>query len=52
MSIDVEHNCDDCNGRKEVDHCLCDSCLETQKEEAFEEGKKQGKIEALAEKQI
>lgn len=37
----ILHSCDDCQSKsKEVEHCLCDKCLDSIKNDAYEEGYK------------
>ncbi len=47
MSIEIVHSCDECS--KEADHSMCEKCLEDVKETAYDEGYKQGLLDAQPE---
>lgn len=49
MSINLEHQCDGRQCRKDADYCYCQTCLDEATNEAYEEGFKAGRKEGLEE---
>jgi hypothetical protein len=48
LYTEIDHRCDGCSFATEPDQCYCDSCLDSLKQEAYEEGKKDGYKEGHA----